>query len=161
MNPYAGLVRALGRTRGFAWVGSRTLHHLDSPFRGRRRSVTTLGAGFPLCYLTVAGRKTGEPRTVPLLHLVDGNRVVVIASNWGRQSHPAWALNLDAASSASVTVAGVTRAVVPRRASSDEFDRYWVDALRVWPGYEGYRRRAGREIRMYVLEPAGAAEAVG
>ena len=161
MNPYAGLVRALGRTRGFAWVGSRVLHHLDAPFRGSVRSVTTFGTHFPLCYLTVAGRRTGEPRTVPLLHVVDGERVVLIASNWGRTSHPAWALNLHAASKATVTVAGAARDLAVRRATPPERERYWSEAVRVWPGYEGYRRRAGREIPMFVLEPAGAAKAVG
>jgi deazaflavin-dependent oxidoreductase (nitroreductase family) len=161
VNPYAGLVRALGRTRGFAWVGSRVLHRLDAPFSGSARSVTTFGTHFPLCYLTVAGRRSGEPRTVPLLNVADGERVVLIASNWGRKSHPSWALNLDAASKATVSIAGTARELAVRRATSLERERYWAEAVRVWPGYEGYRRRAGREIRMYVLEPPGAAEAVG
>ena len=161
MNPYAGLVRALGRTHAFAWVGSRTLHRLDAPFRGRRHSVTTFGTDFPLCYLTVAGRRSGVPRTVPLLHVADGKRVVLIASNWGRSSHPAWALDIDAASSATVTVAGVERELAVRAATPDETERYWPEAVRLWPGYEGYRRRAGREIRLYVLEPAETALGVG
>jgi deazaflavin-dependent oxidoreductase (nitroreductase family) len=161
VNPYSELVRALGRTRGFAWVGSRALHRLDAPFRGRRRSVTTLGTDFPLCYLTVAGRKSGEPRTVPLLHVADGERVVLIASNWGRKAQPAWALNLDVAPTATVTVAGVARELAVRRATAEEFERYWAAAIRFWPGYDGYRRRAGREIRMYVLEPAEGREGVG
>ncbi len=42
-----------------------------------------------------------------------------------------------------------------RRAGREERERYWAEALRFWPGYEGYRRRAGREIRMFVLEPIG------
>jgi deazaflavin-dependent oxidoreductase (nitroreductase family) len=161
VNPYAGLVRTLGRTRGFGWVGARVLHRLDRPFSDSRRSVTTLGTDFPLCYLTVAGRKSGEPRTVPLLHVADGARVVLIASNWGRRSHPAWALNLDAAATATVTVAGVARKLAVRRATPAEFERYWAEAVRFWPGYDGYRRRAGREIRMYLLEPPGSAEGVG
>ncbi len=157
MNPYAGAVRALGRTRAFAWAGARVLHRLDLPFRGRRRSVSSLGTDFPLCYLTVPGRRTGSERTVPLLYVADGERVVVIGSNWGRRQHPAWALNLEAAAEAMVSVDGVTRALRPRRAEGDELERYWAAALEVWPGYEGYRRRAGREIRMFVLEPDGLA----
>ena len=161
MNPYAVALRALGRTRGFAWLGSRFLHHLDRPFRHSKRSVSTLGTDFPLCYLTVAGRRTGRLRTVPLLHVADGARVVLIASNWGRRAHPAWALNLDAALRATVTVAGAARELAVRRATRAELERYWAEALRFWPGYEGYRRRAGREIRMYVLEPPETAGGVG
>jgi deazaflavin-dependent oxidoreductase (nitroreductase family) len=161
VNPYASVVRALGRTRAFSWVGARALHRLDLPFRDRRHSVTSLGTDFPLCYLTVRGRLSGVERTVPLLYVEDGDRVVLIASNWGRPDHPAWALNLDAASSATVTVDGVSRVLRPRRARADEFERYWRAALAFWPGYEGYRHRAGREIRMYVLEPGEPTDGQG
>ena len=154
VSAYGRLVRALGTTRAFAWVGARALHRLDAPFASRKRSVTSLGTGFPLCYLTVRGRTTGEPRTVPLLYLADGERVVLIASNWGRRRHPAWALNLDAAPEATVRVAGEARRMVARRASPGDVERYWAEALVVWPGYEGYRQRAGREVRIYVLDPA-------
>jgi F420H(2)-dependent quinone reductase len=40
-----------------------------------------------------------------------------------------------------------------RRATAEEFECYWPRALEFWPGYERYRRRARREIRMFVLEP--------
>jgi F420H(2)-dependent quinone reductase len=153
---YSGLVRQLGRTRAFASVASRLLPPLDR--RYRRHPVTAAGTDFPLCYLTVRGRRSGRPRTVPLLFVADGERVVLIASNWGRQEHPAWAFNLDAAGEATIAIPGEATAYVKssRRATPEEFDQYWAEALRVWPGYEGYRRRAGREIRMFVLEPKRA-----
>jgi deazaflavin-dependent oxidoreductase (nitroreductase family) len=151
---YAGFVRTLGRTRAFAWVASRLLPPIDTRFS--RHPLSTVGTDFPLCYLTVRGRRSGEPRTVPLLHVRDGDRVVLIASNWGRRRHPAWALNLDAAGEASVAdPGGRPRAMTSRRATAQECELYWAEALRIWPGYDGYRRRAGREIRMFVLEPAG------
>lgn len=153
MNPYAGLVRSLGRTRVFAWVMSSALREVDLRFIRRRRSVSSFGTDFPLCYLTVRGRRSGEERTVPLLYVADGERVVLIGSNWGKSRHPAWALNLEAATEATITIGGASRVMTPRRASVDEFERYWRAALRFWPGYGDYRRRAGREIRMFVLEP--------
>jgi deazaflavin-dependent oxidoreductase (nitroreductase family) len=129
------------------------LRRIDLLFRDRRRSVTSLGTDFPLCYLTVRGRWSGEERTVPLLYVADGERVILIGSNWGKPRHPAWALNLEAAEAATVTIDGVSRAMSPRRASAEELERYWRDALVFWPGYDDYRRRAGREIRMFVLDP--------
>lgn len=153
MNPYAGTVRTLGRTRAFAWIFARVLPPLDARFSRRRRSVTSLGTDFPLCYLTTTGRRTGEQRTVPLLHVADGERVVLIASNWGRRRHPAWALNLDANPVARVAVDGVERPYRSRRASREEEPRYWLEAVAFWPGYDDYRHRARREIRMFVLEP--------
>jgi hypothetical protein len=65
VNPYAAAVRRLGRTRAFAWVFSRVLPPIDARFSRRRRSLTSLGTDFPLCYLTTTGRRTGEERTVP------------------------------------------------------------------------------------------------
>ncbi len=155
MSPYTASLRALGRTRAFAWIFSRVLPPIDRRFSGRRRSLTTIGTGFPLCYLTTTGRRTGERRTVPLLYVADGERVVLIASNWGRRNHPAWALNLDANGDACVSVDGVERRYRARRATPDEQLRYWRAAVAFWPGYDDYRLRAGREIRMFVLAPAG------
>ena len=107
------------------------------------------------CYLTTTGRRTGKVRTVPLLHVADGDRLVLIASNWGRPSHPAWALNLDAHREAYVALDGMKRAYRARRATPEEERRYWRDAVGFWPGYDDYRERAGREIRMFVLDPTG------
>lgn len=152
MNPYGALVRGLGRTRGFAWVASRTLPPIDALFRGRRRSLTNLGTGLPLCYLTTTGCRSGEPRTVPLLYVEDDGETVVFASNWGKRRHPAWAYNLDATPEALVAVCGVERSVRARRARADEELRFWPRAQEMYPGYAGYRRRASREIRVYVLE---------
>ena len=152
MNPYAGVVRRLGRTRAFAWLAARVLPPIDVRFSRRGRSLTSLGTDFPLCYLTTTGRRTGEPRTVPLLHVSDGDRIVLIASNWGRRRHPAWSLNLDAAPEARVAVNGIERRYRARRATREERERYWREAVRIWPGYDDYRARAGREIRVFVLD---------
>lgn len=153
MNLYARVVGELGRTRAFSWIASRALPPVDARFSRRRRSLTSLGSGFPLCFLTTVGRRTGELRTVPLLHVADGQTVVLIASNWGRRTHPGWALNLEATPEARVTIDGVERRYRARRASAEERSRYWAQALRFWPGYDDYRVRAGREIRVFVLEP--------
>ena len=153
MNPYARVVRRLGRTRAFSWLAARVLPPIDGRFSRRRWSLASLGTDFPLCYLTTTGRHSGEPRTVPLLHVADGDRIVVIASNWGRRRHPAWALNLDAEPEARVAVRGVERTYRARRATPDEWEHYWPSAVEVWPGYDDYRARAGREIRMFVLDP--------
>lgn len=125
---------------------------VDRRFQARRRALAGLGTGLPVCYLTTRGRRTGERRTTPLLYLAAGDALVVAESNWGRRSRPAWALNLDAEPSAELTIGGVSRTVTARRATRAEADRYWPQLLEIWPGWAGYRRRAGREIALYVLE---------
>lgn len=107
-----------------------------------------------MCYLTTHGRRSGERRTSPLLYLADGDRVVVAESNWGQRRRPSWALNLDASPDAELSIGGDERPVTARRATPAEEARYWPQLYEIWPGWEGYRRRAGREIALYALEPA-------
>jgi deazaflavin-dependent oxidoreductase (nitroreductase family) len=148
------VLRAAGRTRVFARVIRPVLPRVDARFVHRRRTLTSLGTGLPVLYLTATGRKSGESRTVALLYArADGDGLVVAASNWGRRQHPAWSANLGADPDITVTIDGVARPMRARRATAEELDRYWPRLTAIWPGYEGYRRRARREIRVFVLEP--------
>jgi deazaflavin-dependent oxidoreductase (nitroreductase family) len=44
--------------------------------------------------LTTKGRKTGEPRTTPLIYEHAGDGYVIVASNLGAREHPGWYRNL-------------------------------------------------------------------
>ena len=129
------------------------LHRVDLALRGRRRNVSSFATGFPVLYLTARGRRSGEPRTVPLLYLRDGDVLAVAGTNWGREHAPAWSLNLDAGPDAEVELDGETRSVRARRATGAEWDGYWPKLVEIWPGYASYAKRAGREIPLHVLEP--------
>ena len=60
--------------------------------------------GAPALLLTTTGRKSGEPRTTPLVFGRDGERYILIASKGGAPSHPAWYANLCANPTVSVQV---------------------------------------------------------
>src|SRR5204863_10042107 len=79
---YADSIKRLGHRRWFAWVGSRVAPRLDRvlyPLTGGR--ITAIGTPvIPTLLLTTTGRKSGLPRTVPLLFLQDGDRMVVAGS---------------------------------------------------------------------------------
>lgn len=72
-----GFVQQLGRTR----AGVRTIGRILSPLQRElyRRSGgwLSLTGGAPVLLLTTTGRRTGKPRTVPLLYLSDGDRLVI------------------------------------------------------------------------------------
>lgn len=86
MRLYVDAVRAHGRTSSFDLGASRVLPVIDARFRRRRRSLTTQGTDFPICYLTTTGRRTGGERTVPLLHVVgEDGEVTLTASSWAVQ----------------------------------------------------------------------------
>lgn len=50
--------------------------------------------GGAVLLLTTIGRKSGKPRTVPVIYLVDGSSYVVTASAGGLDRHPGWFFNL-------------------------------------------------------------------
>ena len=51
-------------------------------------------AGAQLLLLTSIGAKSGEPRTQPLGFVKDGDSYIVVGSNAGQETHPAWLANI-------------------------------------------------------------------
>jgi deazaflavin-dependent oxidoreductase (nitroreductase family) len=151
-------VQRIAYSRPGVFFFSRTLHYVDLPLlrvsRGRF-CIASFLAGIPVIMLTTTGAKSGQPRTMPVLALRDGERFVVIASSWGRRKHPAWRHNLRAHPEATVSAGGATGAYRAREADGEERDMYWRRALGVYPGFSTYERTASnRRISVFVLEPA-------
>ena len=154
MRPLRTLVRRLGR---YPWLMKlapvvvpldRVLHRVS----GGRVSAVRL-AGLPSLRLVTRGRRTGLTRTNDLLYTPYGDAYVIIGSGWGKPRHPAWTLNLAAEPNATVVVRGRSVPVLARRPAEAELAEIWELALRNWPGYEMERRLAGREFRVFVLDP--------
>ncbi|WP_203747664.1 nitroreductase/quinone reductase family protein [Cellulomonas chitinilytica] len=154
MDITAALRRA-GRTRWFARLGravSRIDKRIQKATDGR---WSVLGRPtLPHLILTTTGRRSGEPRDAALLYARDGERWVVIGSNWGQQHHPAWSGNLLADPHAAVTVGGRRVEVVAHLADDDERARLLGTLRAIWPGYDDYDARTVRELRVFVLTPA-------
>jgi len=110
-------------------------------------------AGGPVLLLTTIGRKSGKERTVPLLYLRDGEDMVVVGSNGGTATSPAWWLNLTANPEATVEVGGRKVRVRAEEAGSEEKERLWPKLVEMYGGYEDYRRRTDREIPVVFLHP--------
>jgi deazaflavin-dependent oxidoreductase (nitroreductase family) len=116
--------------------------------------ASALVTGLPIIALTTTGARSGRPRTVPLVRVPDGERLILIASNWGQAKHPAWYYNVKANPQVTITRDGVTRPYVAREVVGEERAACWGRAVALYPGYRGYAERAGREIPVVVLEGA-------
>jgi deazaflavin-dependent oxidoreductase (nitroreductase family) len=109
--------------------------------------------GMPVLLLTTKGRKSGKPRTTPLLYLRDGERIVVVASNGGSDYVPAWWLNLRSSPDATIELGRARTRVSAREASPDERARLWPEFTSRFSGYARYATRTAREIPVVILEP--------
>lgn len=112
-------------------------------------------AGLSTLTLHVPGRKSGTPRSTPLLCASWRNGMVIIGSNWGGETMPAWVHNLRAAGEGEVemSVYGARLAVDVRELPEAERASAWEAAVRVWPNYEIYARRTDRELPVFHLTP--------
>jgi deazaflavin-dependent oxidoreductase (nitroreductase family) len=155
MSQYTALLRRLGNQRWFAALG-RLVTPLDRRlYRLTNGRWSVIGRHeLPSLLITTTGRKSGLPRTQPLLYATDGDEYIVIGSNWGQAHHPAWSANLIAQPSARVTLGEREFGVHATLATGAERERLWELLKRIWPGYAAYARRAeGREIRIFRLTP--------
>ena len=104
--------------------------------------------------LTTTGRRTGQPRAVPLYAFPDGDRLVIVGSRGGAARHPAWVANLRAQPRAGVRVGRDDRHVVAREVDGAERERLWRLVCDAFPLYATYQRRTTRTIPVFVLEAA-------
>jgi len=132
----------------------RTLGKLNVPiYRLTRGRVMGKIGNAPVLLLTSTGRRSGAPRTAPVLYLADGQRVIVIGSNAGNTRAPAWSHNLKANPGAEVQVRGERRSVRARVAEGEERAELWRKMNAQYAGFEDYDERTSRDIAVFVLDP--------
>ncbi len=107
----------------------------------------------PVCLLTTTGRKSGLPRTVPLLHMTDGDNVILVASQGGLPENPQWYGNVLADPDVSVQFGTTTRRMRARTATADERARLWPRLTAVYADFDSYQSWTDREIPVVICEP--------
>jgi deazaflavin-dependent oxidoreductase (nitroreductase family) len=109
--------------------------------------------GAPVLLLTSRGRRSGQPRTTPLLYLRDGERLVVVASKGGFSTHPLWYRNVEANPRVEVDLGGARRAMLARRASDAEKRALWPKLVGMYRDFDDYQARTDRDIPVVILSP--------
>lgn len=121
--------------------------------RSRGRLLGTIG-GQPVLLLTTTGRRSGLERTTPVQFQRQGEAFVVVAAAGGAPHPPAWALNLDAHPQARIQLGSDVRRVTARRVGGAERAERWRELCAGNRWLPSVARKAGRELGVYVLEPA-------
>ena len=109
--------------------------------------------GEPIVLLTVTGRKSGRKLTVPLIHLRDGDRMIVVASKGGMDKHPLWYLNLVANPDVEVQSGSRTYAMRAHTADETEHAHYWPKLVALNADFRDYQARTDRKIPVVILTP--------
>ncbi|RVX45163.1 deazaflavin-dependent oxidoreductase (nitroreductase family) [Nonomuraea polychroma] len=135
-----------------AWVARHIREYAESDGeRGHRKwGVNTL-------LFTVRGRATGKLRRTALIYGTDGpGRYVVVGSNGGLATHPAWYLNLLANPQVGVQVGPESLPARAAEATGADRERLWRMMAELWPQYDAYQDKLDRRIPVTVLERTSA-----
>ena len=147
---YSRFSSSLGAT-GLRWAGK-----LNVPvYRASGGRLMGRVGRAPVLLLTTTGRRSGQPRTAPVVYLADGERVVLIDTNAGNERRPAWSLNLGANPDAEVELGRERRRVRARLAEGPERDELWRKHVEQYAGFDDYLEKLERQPSVWVLEPAG------
>jgi deazaflavin-dependent oxidoreductase (nitroreductase family) len=103
--------------------------------------------------LTTTGRKSGRPHTIPVSYFEHEATLIVIASNAGRESHPAWYLNLTAQPRCDIQIGRERRAVIARTAGPEERERLLTAVIARAP-QRAERQPETRQIPVVILDRA-------
>ncbi len=116
------------------------------------RFVGSVALGRKVLLLTTTGRKSGKARTTPLVYMQHGDDAIVYPSNGGKETPPAWWLNLQACPDAHVQIGKAVHPVRARRASDAEYAELWPKAAAYNAHWKGYEAKVRRRIPLVLLE---------
>jgi len=140
------------------WIKEHIELYRTDPEKAHVWDSSVAGGPGPLktLLLTTKGRKSGEPRSLPLIYGEHGDAYVVIASKGGMPKHPAWFLNLEDDPECDLMVGPKPVRARARVAEGEERERLWKQMAKLYPPYDEYQERAGdRTIPVVVLDPIG------
>jgi len=138
------------------WIREHIELYMSDPEAAHMWDSSHLGGPgvLPTLLLITKGRKSGEPKPLPLIYKKVGDSYVIIASKGGAPAHPAWYLNLEAEPNCDIKVGSLDVAVSARDAEGEEREDLWRQLAEIYPPYNDYQSAAGdRRIPVVVLEP--------
>ncbi len=103
--------------------------------------------------LNTVGRKSGQLRRVPIAYFFLDEKYLVVESNWGRDTHADWYLNLQKQPKASIEIQGKIINVRARFADGDEYARLWDYVTMKHSPYLEYQKMTKRKIPITIFEP--------
>jgi len=160
---YATVVNRFSATRPGSWLVKHVAAHVDPViFKATNGRFTVTGSPtLPMLALTTFGRRSGQPRTVQLAYVLDGDSYLVVASAMGQEHHPAWRYNLEAAGGGTIQLRNKTCEVDARILDDAEKAAAWPAITATIPQMTTYQQRTNRDIAVFRLTNRGGPAGCG
>lgn len=120
-------------------------------FRANAGKVGGYFENMTLLLLHTTGAKSGLPRLNPVAYTEDGERLVIIASKAGADTHPDWYYNLLANPEVTVEVGTDKYDAVATIEEEPERTRLYDQMAAQYQGFEEYRQKTERVIPVITL----------
>ena len=122
---------------------------------GGTKGTTLRDTGLPVIIVTHIGNKTGAIRKTPLMRVKDGQSYVLVGSQGGAPTDPAWVHNLRDNAQVEIRDETVVQPMQAREVADDaERSRLWDLCVAAYPPYADYQKRTERQIPVFVAEPS-------
>ncbi len=125
-----------------------------SLYRRTNGRIGGTARGTPVLLLTVAGRKSGTPHTVPISYFEYDGGYLVTGSAGGMKDDPQWIRNLKAAGWAHIQIGSKALEVDAYIPNGSEREELWREVvLARAPFFAKYQEKSGRLISVAMLVP--------
>jgi proline iminopeptidase len=137
------------------WIAEHIALYRTDPEKAHDWDSTALGGPgiLPTLLLTTTGRKSGDPRSLPLIYGRIGDSYVIVGSKGGRPTHPFWYRNLEAQPECELMVGAKAVSARARTAEGEERERIWTQMAEMYPPYLYCQKATERKIPVVILDP--------
>jgi len=109
--------------------------------------------GNPVLMLTTTGRKSGLPRTTPVMYVHKDNEYLIAASAGGADQNPTWFSNINSKPEATIEINGRKTKVKAVITSGDERDKLYENFKAMGDNFIEYEKKTTRKIPVVRLQP--------
>src|SRR5680860_635446 len=106
-----------------------------------------------LVLVNTIGARSGQVRTIPLVHLQHDDRIYIVGSAAGSDKHPAWYHNLIANPDITYELGADPVEATATLLEGDNRATAWIKIVAAFPFFGDYQNQVSREIPVFVLTP--------
>lgn len=124
---------------------------LIEEFRAHNGKLGGRWANSQLVLVNTIGAKSGQVRTIPLVHHQQDDRIYIAGSAAGSETHPAWYHNLVANPDITYELGDDPVEATATLLDGEDRATAWAEIVAAFPFFGDYQEKVSREIPVFVL----------